>query len=174
MTRRWAWIGALCLLLLPRPAVAEAPPIYLWADAAGVVLTVSSRLEDVPEPFRAAYSARQMRANHGAEPAPTAAATAGSATAQAYAMRQNWRRQVATWRQEILLACEQLAAASSAMEGAQRNPILRLSVAGQAKIDALTPSLDAARLRLQKARSMLLEGLPRAAQAAHVPPAWLQ
>ena len=160
------WAVLLCALSLGTGTAVAATPPFVWADADGTVHE-SMRLTDVPEPFLAIYRARAVaRGNNSGAAAQVATGPE--------AERAAWQRRLQMARENLMTATVQWADLSRRDAELKLNPVLRLTPAYQAQIEAGAKPLAAALARYLAARKALTETLPEAARKAGVPMAWLQ
>ena len=189
--RKLAWALSFCSVLGGGIAPLRAdPPLFMWVDKAGV-MHATDRLQSVPEPWFSMYSARlkDMEARGLAPSAPLPVDTTPPPPAPAPAsirvgqqitseqvqqQRNGWKSLVARWRAELAAATAALQKAEQAYNEAGMNPILRQTP--EVKEQLLTRDQDrqAARQRVEVARNMLQDALPKKAREEHVPPLWLQ
>jgi hypothetical protein len=172
-------------------ASAVAAPIFTWVDRQGG-LHATDRLQDVPEPYYSMYAAelkaREQKA--GATPVPPAAEAAAPPTPRPVVTtprpaiepvtaageakrRQTWRDLVAQWRRELAAATANLQKITQELDEAQLNPVLRVLPANQERINDLMSLRTKAQDRVEKARLMLVDDIPKRARAEGVPPLWL-
>jgi hypothetical protein len=183
--------GALLLASVVGLRAARADgPMFVWADKDGN-LHATDRLSDVPEPYYAVYAERLRELEKEGhlpkeEAAPAAPAytpprpvtvrgnTEPPITAETEILkRKKWRELMTHWRQELATATTELQKVEQEASETGMNPLLRLTPQVQAQLDAIGPRRDAARARVLKARTMLLEVLPKRARDERVPPQWL-
>ncbi|MEK7705611.1 MAG: hypothetical protein AAB426_11680 [Myxococcota bacterium] len=190
---RW-WLAPVLTLVWcaahAAPARAQPALVFYWVDGRGD-LHATDRLGDVPEPYYGMYVAKlaaseEARAKGGAPPAVHPESTAPldasvpappsqpSIVEQTIAQREGWKKTVREWRQELERATTALRDATTALEQAELNPILRETSAQQQVIERARSEQQAALVGVEKARRMLLEDIPKRARAEHVPPKWLE
>lgn len=179
-------LAAALALALVTPADTDAP-IFAWVDSKGT-MHATDRLADVPEPWFSAYSAKlkelEERRKNGTlppEPPPEPARTRPTPTRPVVlpttqdeaARRQAWKATMRQWRVELAEATADLQDVQNRIAEARMNPILALTPAVKARVEAMRPDEERAQKRVETARQMLMDVLPKRARDEHVPPLWL-
>lgn len=181
-----SWVVAVWLLALAPGARAEGP-VFVWVDSAGA-MHATDRLQSVPEPWFSMYAARlkELEARGQLPSAPLPADTAPPPPApvpmvraqptalEVQQQRNEWRVLVGRWRTELAAATAALQKAERAYNEAGMNPILRETPAVKEQLLTLDQGRQVARQRVETARNMLQDALPKKAREEHVPPLWLQ
>lgn len=181
-------------LILPAQS-ADGTAIFKWVDKQGN-LHITDRLQDVPEPYAGMYAARiaaeekNKLATRGKQPVAAPAVPAAppyqpprryvapigqpSPITQAEEQQKYWRSLVSRWRGELAAATAELENADNEVGEANMNPLMRQTPEGQERARIAEEKRAQVVLRVNKARQMLLEEVPRRARAEGVPPVWLQ
>jgi len=186
--------AALCLVTA-RPA--SAGTIYKWYDEQGD-LHATDQLTDVPEPYRSMYAAAERKRKEEEEkrraaaagktpakpppkappPPPTRRVTGpdrlGTLLKEEEAKRKRWTQLVAHWRAELQAATRQLQDLDQRIQEVGANPILRQTPKVKKELAELQEQRKPLLERLNGARRMLAEELPKRARREEVPPQWLE
>ena len=182
--RQVAILGVLLgVPLLAAKSIRAESPIFVWVDKGGN-LHATDRLQDVPEPYFAMYTAQLKEsaknlANAPSEPVsapyrPAGAAPPASNPALDDAKkRQEWRALMAQWRHELAAATLNLQKVDRDLADTEANPVLRLNPQNRSRADELMHLRMQAAFRVEQARHMLMDELPRRARVEQVPPLWL-
>lgn len=152
--------------LAPQAAFAQEPKTFLWADADTTVHT-STRLQDVPEPYKSLYRA-QLATTGSARAAGAAQATGLEG------QRAHWQQKRAALGEALLQATKKWAEAKEHDEALDLNPVLRLTPMVQAQKQQGAKGLQEAKEAFLAARKALLVTFVQEAERAKIPASWLQ
>lgn len=168
-------------------------PFFRWIDNKGD-LHISDVLGDVPEPYYSMYKAklREQKEKSSSRPAPApakpaprpaqrnqvrpkpSAAKGPSVIDVQIRKREQWKRMIATWRQNLAAATAKLERIDKGIAQLRMNPVLRETPQVKAKVRASEQARRAALAKVQAATQMLLKTLPEKARRDRVPPKWLE
>lgn len=177
------------LLFAVSAAQASGNRIFKWVDGDGDI-HMTDTLAEVPEPYRSMYRAelekqKEKDAKDGGtngeakrqrERAPKKTADSSNETRPSTKIRQKrerWKALVAKWRKRLKHATAELQNANVELARLRRNPLLRQTPKYRARIAAAEKRRQAALQKVEQAKKMLTEELPRRAKKADVPPKWL-
>ena len=188
---KYSLLAGMIVAAFSSAAHSQANIIFHWIDSQGN-LHATDRLQDVPEPYYGLYAAKlralvERNAQNSQGPSPAAApspapsvrpsnpGSGGISIVDAeIARRKHWKDTMAEWRRELETATEKFTAIDGQIQSLEMNPILRLTPQVEAQVTALQTSRSQALARVERARVMLTETLPKQARVESVPPAWLQ
>jgi len=186
--RNWFCAGLVAaILVLSTPAAAQR--IFYWVDAKGDLHATQS-LANVPEPYYSMYR-KEVEAQKDKEkdaktkptkrpparrPPPPRSSTKSQYTEQLRkhdADRKRWKDTVAIWRTRLATHTKRLQQLESEIGAIASNPLMAQTPHVKTKRQELDQELKAIRKKLEEARRMLLEDLPKRAKKEGVPAKWL-
>ncbi|MEM6533310.1 MAG: DUF4124 domain-containing protein [Myxococcota bacterium] len=161
--------------------------IYRWVDKQGVV-HFSDDINQVPEPYASMYQARireieERRAAavgdrktpiESPSAAPRKYPTIPDVTATDAARRNYWQGRVKTWRTSLADATKELAAIDDEVSALNLNPVLRTTPKVRSELAAVQERRRKVHARVEAARKMLVETIPKEAKKEGVPSRWLR